>query len=78
MITFFNSTSVYLGYNMQEYHEMKLFLQEQGIKYRTKIHNMNRMGRNGAVPIRAEYTIQYEILIHRKDAERMKLYHRNR
>lgn len=72
MICFFNSVTVYLGFDVQQYYEMKRFLKSQGIPYKTKVHNMNRATRMGSMGMRMKYSIQYEILIHKKDEKRLK------
>lgn len=74
MITIFNAKTVYIGFNLQKMREMQAFLQQNGVKYRIKMHNMNKgRGQYGSMGIRPEYSVQYELLIRAKDAEQLGL-----
>lgn len=77
MITFFNSETVYIGTDLQKASEIREQLENQGIKYKYKVRsragersgNRSRFGSPGM----SEMSYMYEILVHRKDFESVKL-----
>lgn len=81
MITIFNSKSVYLGYDLKKFNEVRSYLEENHIKYKYKVKNPMAQwagrgtlrGRTGSIGNPSEQMYEYEILIHKKDRERVKI-----
>ena len=77
MITFFNSETVYIGTDLQKASEVRDQLDVMGIKYKYKVRsragersgNRSRFGSPGVV----DQMYMYEILVHRKDFERVRI-----
>lgn len=77
MITFFNSETVYIGTDLQKASEVRDQLDTMGIKYKYKVRsragersgNRSRFGSPGV----ADQMYMYEILVHRKDFERVRI-----
>ena len=77
MITFFNSETVYIGTDLQKASEVCEQLDAMGIKYKYKVRsragersgNRSRLGSPGV----ADQMYIYEILVHRKDVERVRI-----
>lgn len=80
MITFFNSETVYLGSDVKKFNQARDLLDSLGIKYKYSIKNRQGdwtghgsvRGVTGSLNLNNELTYQYEILVHRKDYERVK------
>lgn len=80
MITFFNSKSVYLGCDMKKFNEIRDYLDAKGIPYRYKVKNRMTQwngrgtvrGKVGSAENPPELSYEYEILVHKRDAERVK------
>ena len=45
MFFWFNGVTVYLGFDLNKYHETIAFLKENGVKFKMRMHNMNPRGR---------------------------------
>ena len=81
MITFFNSKTVFMGTDLREFNEMREFLKQNGVKYKYKVNSQSgrwagggtHRGVHGSIGIRMEHDKMYEIRIHEKDAERLRL-----
>ena len=77
MITFFNSETVYIGTDMQKASEIRDQLEAQGIRYKYKVRSSagERSGNRGRIgsPGIADMSYMYEILVHRKDFERVRI-----
>lgn len=81
MITIWNSQSIFIGKDLKEFNRIRDCLEQQKIPYRYKTNS--RMGQwtgrgtvrseQGSAGIAADAVIEYEILIHKKDLERVKL-----
>lgn len=77
MITFFNSETVYIGMDLQKACAVRDQLDAMGIKYKYKVRsragersgNRSRIGSPGV----ADQMYMYEILVHRKDFERVRI-----
>ena len=80
MFTFFNSHSVWTGTNMQKFNQIRDILETNSIpyKYKTKdrMSEFNGRGTNrsnfGSFGNSVAQTCQYEILVYKKDAEKVK------
>lgn len=81
MITFFNSKTVYLGTDMKRFNEMRDWLEANDIKYKYRVKSRmsqwqghgtvrGRLGSAGNAP---ELMYEYEILVHKKDYERVRM-----
>ena len=74
MIAFFNSESLWTGFDQNEFSRIKNALYEAGIpfKCRTKsqLNRGNARGRTGSFGIRTDAMYQYEIFVHRKEYAR--------
>lgn len=76
MITFFNSETIYIGTDLHKASEVRDQLDAMGIKYKYKVRsragersgNRSRFGSPGI----ADQMYMYEILVHRKDFERVR------
>ena len=77
MITFFNSETVYIGTDLQKASEVRDQLDAMGIKYKYKVRsragersgNRSRLGSPGVT----DQMYMYEILVHWKDFERVRI-----
>ncbi len=77
MITFWNSETVYIGTDLQKACAVRDQLDAMGIKYKYKVRsragersgNRSRFGSLGV----ADQMYMYEILVHRKDFERVRV-----
>ena len=69
MFFWFNGVTVYLGFDLNKYHETIAFLKENGVKFKMRMHNMNPRGRGHTGVLRSEFSVQYEVRVSRKDAE---------
>ena len=77
MITFFNSETLYIGTDLRKASEVREQLDAMGIKYKYKVRsragersgNRSRLGSPGVV----DQMYMYEILVHRKDFERVRI-----
>lgn len=81
MITFFNSKTVYLGTDMKRFNEIRGWLEANDIKYKYKVKNRMSQwqghgtvrGKLGSAGNPPELMYEYEILVHKKDYERVRL-----
>jgi hypothetical protein len=79
MITFFNSHSIWTGTDMQKFSQIRDILEVNSIpyKYKTKNHLSELNGRGthrstmGSFGNSASQMYQYEILVYKKDAEKV-------
>ena len=77
MIAFWNSETVHIGTDLQKASEVRDKLDVMGIKYKYKVRsragersgNRSRFGSPGV----ADQMYMYEILVHRKDFERVRI-----
>ena len=69
MFFWFDGVTVYLGFDLQQYHETVAFLKDNGVKFKMRMHNMNPRGRGHTGVLRPEFSVQYEVRVSRKDAE---------
>ena len=79
MITIFNRRTVYLGFDMKAYADMKDRLDAMGIKYKTSVKNRGSAlgrgkGRGTSLDVGRDFDqmYQYEIWVHADDYERVK------
>ena len=79
MITIFNRRSVYFGFDLKAYADMKARLGSMGIKYKTSVKNRgsalgrgNGRGTSLGVGRSFEQMYQYEIWVHASDYDRIK------
>ncbi len=80
MITFFNSRSVYLGSDLKKFNEMRDYLESSHIPYKYKVRNRMTQwagrgtlrGRTGSIGNPPEQACEYEILVHKKDYEKIR------
>ena len=75
MITIFNRRTVYLGFDMKAYADMKDRLDAMGIKYKTSVKNRgSALGRGTSLGVGRDFDqmYQYEIWVHADDYERVK------
>lgn len=82
MITMFNARTVYLGYDLDKFNEIRDYLDNNGIPYRRKVHNRQggmlsfgktRRAATGSFGTPTELMYEYEILVHQKDFDKIKL-----
>lgn len=81
MITIFNSKSVYIGKDMKKFSEIRDYLDANHIQYKYKVKNQmgqwtgrgTLRGNMGSAGNPSDQMCEYEILIHQKDADRVKL-----
>ena len=81
MITFFNSASIYIGHDMKKFNEVRDYLEANGIQYRYRVKNRMSQwagrgtvrGKLGSAGNPPSMDREYEILVHKKDAGRVKL-----
>ena len=79
MITFFNSHSIWTGTDMQKFSQIRDMLEVNSIPYKYKIKDhlsdWNGRGTNrssfGSFGNSASQMYQYEILVYKKDAEKV-------
>ena len=79
MITFFNSHSIWTGTDMQKFSQIRDILEVNSIPYKYKIKDhlsdWNGRGTNrsnfGSFGNSASQMYQYEILVYKKDAEKV-------
>ena len=71
MFFWFNGVAVYLGFDLNKYHETIAFLKENGVKFKMRMHNMNPRGRGHTGVLRPEFSFQYEVRVSKQDAERL-------
>lgn len=76
MFFWFNGVTVYLGFDLNKYHETIAFLKENGVKFKMRMHNMNPRGRGHTGVLRPEFSFQYEVRVSKQDAERLGYLHR--
>ena len=80
MITFFNSHSIWTGTDMQKFNQIRDILEMNSIPYKYKIKDhmseLNGRGTNrssfGSFGNSAAHMCQYEILVYKKDAEKVR------
>ncbi len=79
MITIFNRRTVYFGFDMKAYADMKSRLDSMGIKYKTSVKNRGSAlgrgkGRGTSLGVgrNFEQMYQYEIWVHADDYDRVK------
>ena len=82
MFTIFNLKSLWIGFDLVRFHEIRDVLERKGIPYKYKTRN--RLGQwNGKGTIRGskgsfgnstEFTYQYEIFVYNRDLEQAKYY----
>lgn len=79
MITIFNRRTVYFGFDMNAYADMKDRLDAMGIKYKTSVKNRGSAlgrgkGRGTSLGVSREFAqmYQYEIWVHADDYGRVK------
>mgnify|MGYP003483585895 FL=1 len=71
MFFWFNGVTVYLGFDLNKYHETIAFLKENGVKFKMRMHNMNPRGRGHTGVLRPEFSFKYEVRVSKQDAERL-------
>ena len=77
MITLFNRKTVYIGFDLKRYSDIRTALTDHQIDYVQKVNN--RMGqwaghgtirgRTGSMGIPSEKMYEYEVFVHQKDYE---------
>ena len=82
MFNFFNSESLWIGTDMKKFNEIRTQLEQEGIpyKYKTKDHLSQTMypaegtlrSRTGSFGNKPDQMIEYEILVHKKDYEKVR------
>lgn len=80
MITIFNSKSVYLGTDMKAFNEMRNYLETNHIPYKYKVKNHQGQaagrgtvrGNTGSAGNASGMTYEYEILVHKKDYDKVR------
>ena len=82
MITMFNARTVYLGYDLDRFNEIRGYLDNNDIPYKHKVHNMQgfwfhsggtQRGHTGSLGTPTELMYEYEILVHEKDYDKVHL-----
>ena len=81
MITLFNSESIYIGTDMKKFNEIRDYLDQHQIKYKYKVKNQLAQwdtqgtvrGRTGSLGNPPEQMYEYEIMVHKNDAKRVRL-----
>ena len=81
MITIFNSKSVYIGYDLNKFNEIRNYLDANRIRYKYKVKNRlgqwegrgTRRGSMGSFGTPPELMYEYEILVHEKDYDKVRL-----
>lgn len=79
MITLFNSKTLYIGYDMARFNEIRDYLERNHIKHKSKVKNRmgqwsgegTLRGRTGSLGTPAELTYEYEILVKKEDYHRI-------
>jgi len=82
MFNFLNSESLWIGTDMKKFNEIRTQLEKEGIpyKYKTKDHLSQTMypaegtlrSRTGSFGNKPDQMIEYEILVHKKDYEKVR------
>ena len=82
MFNFLNSESLWIGTDMKKFNEIRTQLEQEGIpyKYKTKDHLSQTMypaegtlrSRTGSFGNKPDQMIEYEILVHKKDYEKVR------
>ena len=82
MITMFNGRTVYLGYDLDKFNEIRDWLDNNDIPYKHKVHSRQgsiflgggtQRGHLGSLGTPTELMYEYEILVHEKDFDKVKL-----
>lgn len=82
MIGFFNWRSIWIGTDMKRFNELRDYLDKNEVRYKYKVKNRTTewSGRGGTVRGRAgsignptELMYEYELFVHKKDYERVRL-----
>ena len=81
MITRFNSKSIYIGTDMKRFYEIREYLESNSIKYKYKVKNHlgkwnvrgTIRGTMGSIGNSSVQMYEYEIMIHKKDADKIRL-----
>ena len=81
MITIFNSKSIYIGMDMKKFNEIRDYLDNNKIDYKTKVKNQlgqwstggTVRGNTGSLGNSSSQMYEYEILVHKKDADKIRL-----
>lgn len=81
MFTIFNSESLWIGHDIDRFHEIRNRLENASIPYKHKTRNRlsgwggrggTERGRVGSLGIPTEQMYQYEIIVYRKDLAKAK------
>ena len=82
MFNFLNSESLWIGTDMKKFNEIRTQLEKEGLpyKYKTKDHLSQTMypaegtlrSRTGSFGNKPDQMIEYEILVHKKDYEKVR------
>ena len=80
MFTIFNSKSLWIGFDLVRFHEIRDVLERNGIPYKYKTRNHlgqwsgegTIRGSKGSFGNATEFTYQYEIFVYNKDIEHAK------
>lgn len=82
MITMFNARTVYLGCDLKRFNQIRDYLEANDIPYKRKVRNPQgswfpgggtQRGHMGSLGTPTELMYEYEILVHEKDYDKVKL-----
>jgi len=85
MVTLFNSASLWIGRDMNRFHDIRNALSDKNIPYKYKVKNRlgqwggrgTVRGRTGSFGNQSEQMYEYEIFVYRKDLEQAQYLIRN-